>query len=808
MIQRRIQSALLLAAVMSLLAAGRAGAQEATAPAAADASDTRLEEVVVTARKRTESLMTVPVAVTALSGSVLERRDVTNLQQVAQLAPQVTMVQGNSGNGATFSIRGLGSSFLDAGLEQTVAVNIDGVQIGRGHIISQAFFDISQVEVLKGPQALFFGKNSPAGVVSISSNNPGSSFEGMVKAGYEFEDRERYVEAVASGPVASTVGVRVAIRASQADGFLTNTAGPGTWQFSPGLYLPGAPIFQNPGFETRQPADKNLTLRTTLVWEPVAQFRATLKLQAGHAANNGINGLDQPVCFAGQTVPRAGGGPGGVGSGADPYGDCSLNEKRTGGALPPQVAVNYPGAQNGQPYGYDDAYFGTLSLNYDLSNHLTLNSVTGYYNLQTWGFDSLDDTSLSAAMLASGEYDETVSQELRLTSSFDAPVNFTVGAYYEHVKFTDETNILLGFFGVGVYPDPRTHSYNMTSRLSPNDNDATSAFGQVRWKIIDSLELDAGARWTEEKKQGFSYNAFVNQAFPLSFIVLPEGQRVGGDVTNVNVSPETTLSWTAAPDLLLYASYKTGYKSGGISNPQLLTANYATDSLFFKPEKARGEEIGFKASLLNRSMRVQLNAYNYNYSALQLSIFDNQSSSFIIKNAAEARIRGIEGSMDWRVVRDLTMDAAVGYNKARYASYPNAPCNYSNVAQCVDNAVSLTGQALARAPDWSGNLGATYDVPLSSKVQLAIGADMDFTSSYFSDDADEPHLLQKSFQRWNANLRLHDTDDRYELALIGRNLADKIIAAYSTNNIGGPPTQYNVNTVRPREIILQGTYRF
>jgi len=806
MIESRIHSDLLLAALAVVLLAGKASGQQAAAPT--DTNENRLEEIVVTARKRTESLMTVPVAVTALSGAALERKDITDLQQVAQLAPQVTMVQGNSGNGATFSIRGLGSSFLDAGLEQTVAVNIDGVQIGRGHIISQAFFDMSQVEVLKGPQALFFGKNSPAGVVSISSNNPGQNFEGLAQVGYEFEDRERYVEAVASGPLSSTFGARVAIRASQGDGFLTNTAGPGTWLFSPGLYVPGDPVFQNPGFETRQPADKNITMRTTLVWQPVEQFQAALKLQAGHEANNGINSLDQPVCFAGQTLPRAGGGPGGVGSAPDPYGDCSLNQYRSGGALPPQVALNYPGAQNGQPYGYDDAYFGTLSLKYDLSNHLTLNSVTGYYNLQTWGFDSLDNTSLSAAMLASGEYDQSVSQELRLTSSFDSPVNFTAGAYYEHVKYTDETNILLGYIGVGVYPDPRTNSYNATSRLSPNNNDATSAFGQIRWKIIDSLEFDAGARWTEEKKQGFSYNAFVNQAWPLNFILLPEGQRVGGDVTNVNVSPEATLSWTAAPDVLLYASYKTGYKSGGISNPQLLTANYATDTLFFKPEKAKGEEIGFKTTLLDQSMRVQLNVYNYNYSDLQLSIFENQSSSFIIKNAAEATIRGVEGSVDWRIVRDVTVDAAVGYNHARYSSYPDGPCNYTDAAQCVNSAVSLTGQQLARAPDWSGNLGATYDIPLDANLKLAIGADMDFTSAYFSDDSDEPELKQKAFQRWNANLRLHDPNDRWELAFIGRNLADKIIAAYSTNNIGGLPTQYNVNTVRPRELIVQATYRF
>jgi len=768
----------------------------------------RFDEILVTARKQTESLMTVPVAVSAINGKDIERKAVANLMQMAQMVPQVTLQQGNSGNGASFAIRGLGSSFLDSGLEQTVSVNINGMQIGRGHIIAQAFFDVAQVEVLKGPQALFFGKNSPAGVVSIKSVRPGDTLEGIVRAGYEFEADERYIEAAVGGPLSQTFGARIAVRAGKSEGFLTNSAGPGTWVFSPGLVVPGLPIFENPGYIGRQPSTETLVGRGTFSWEPDSQLKALLTVQGGRVKTDGPTSLGQAVCFSPVTQPTAGGIPGVTPGIPDPYGECKLDRNRVNGRLPAEVAANYPHARDGKPYSYSNVFLSTLDVGYDFGA-LSLNSVTGYFYLKTFGFDLFENSSLSAVGGGNGEKAETFSQELRLSSDFDGPLNFVLGGYYEKTDFTSEVNVMVGMVGVGLYPDSRTGSYHSGTRIGANHNRTASLFGQARFDITDTLQLAAGLRWTHEKKRSTSTNTFVNDAFPLAAaFFIPEGTPIAGKFSDNNISPEVTLSWSVTPDVMVFGAYKTGYKSGGFANPQILTPAYNADNIRFKSEKVKGFEAGLKGTLLDRTVQVQMTAYRYNYDNLQVSVFDPATASFLIKNAASARIQGLEGSVAWRPFDGFSVDAAVGYNHARYRKYLTAPCAVSVPENCSGAFANLSGQPLARAPDWSGNFGATYDMPLTGEIRLAFGGDVNFSSSFFSLDSNEPLVKQKSFQRLNGSIRLHQADDRWELALIGRNLTDKVIAAYTTDTIGGSPTQFNVNTLRPREVTLQGTFRF
>lgn len=780
----------------------------AEAGAKADGGYDGFGEILVTARKQTESLMTVPVAVSAVGGKEIERKAVANLMQIAQLVPQVTLQQGNSGNGASFAIRGLGSSFLDSGLEQTVAININGMQIGRGHIIAQAFFDVAQVEVLKGPQALFFGKNSPAGVVSIKSVRPGKKLEGIVRAGYEFEADERYIEAAVGGPISDVLGARFAVRAGQSAGFLTNSAGPGVWVFSPGLVVPGQPIFQNPGNVGRQPSTKTLVGRGTFSFTPDNPFTALLTVQAGRVTTDGPTSLGQAVCFAPVTQPTAGGIPGATPGIPDPYGECRLDRNRVNGRLPEEVARNYPHARSGKPYSYSNVFLTTLETGYDFGD-ISLNAVTGYFHLKTFGFDLFENSSLSAVGGGNGETAETFSQEVRLSSDFDGPLNFTLGGYYEKSDFTGEVNVMVGLVGIGLFPDPRTGSYHSGTRISNNHNRTTSFFGQARYDLTDTLELAGGLRWTHETKRARSINRFVNQAFPLKdAFFIPENVPIDGRLKDNNVSPEVTVSWKATPDILVFGAYKTGYKSGGFANPQILTPAYNSTNIRFNPEKVKGFEGGVKGTLFDRTVQLQLTAYRYNYDNLQLSVFDPATASFLIKNAASARVQGVEGSIDWRPSDRLSVDAAVGYNHARYRSYTTAPCAVSLPGNCVGAFADLSGQPLARAPDWSGNIGATYDLPLMNDIRIAFNANMNFSSSFFSAESNEPLLRQKAFQRWNGSIRLHQENDRWELALIGRNLTDKVIAAYTTDTIGGSPTQFNVNTVRPREVTLQATIRF
>ncbi|MEQ8516963.1 MAG: TonB-dependent receptor plug domain-containing protein, partial [Chromatocurvus sp.] len=254
-----------------------------------------IEEVVVTARKKQESSLDVPVAVVAISGEKIESQGLTDLNRIAQMTPQVILAQGDSGAGASFVIRGLGSSAFDAGIEQSVVVNIDGVPATRGALVTTSMFDLQQIEVLKGPQVLFFGKNSPAGVISIASRGPSNEFEAQIRTGYEFEAAERYVEGIVSGPLSSTLGARVAVRASQMDGWMENVAQAFTDASgnNPNPFNPlGTSVNDND-----RPGGHDYLARVTLSWAPSETFDASLKYAISSKEYNG--GFTQAWCEGG-----------------------------------------------------------------------------------------------------------------------------------------------------------------------------------------------------------------------------------------------------------------------------------------------------------------------------------------------------------------------------------------------------------------------------------------------------------------------------------------------------------------------------
>ena len=754
-----------------------------------------IEDIIVTARKKSESLINVPVAVTALSSETIERANATTLQKIGDLAPQVTLVKGFSGSGASFNIRGLGSSFIDAGVEQTVAINVDGVPVGRGNIITQAFFDLEQVEILKGPQALFFGKNSPAGVVSVRTRGPSDRFEGSVRAGYEFVADERYVEAAVGAPLTETLGVRVAGRASKMTGYLVNNAVSIPYPYAPALSTQGA-------MHRRQPRTESYQGRVTLRWAPTDQFSAELKAFGGNYKDDGTDGYAQTICFSPLTNPVF--PP--LGGAADPYSDCGLNKNKASAAGPAAITSTIEGYEpDGRSRTNQDVALGSLTLNYE-SNDITLTSVTGYYHIKSGSTFSAERSSYALFPAFIFEHNNTFTQEFRATSDFSAPLNFTFGLFFESSRFTTGVNALI----VPAGPDPVTGSWASSHARSRQKADTYSPFAQLRWSINDQLELAGGVRYTYLKKDVDNFNAFVHSALgPNSALFLPEGIVLRSHIRDHNYSPEATLTWRPTQDLTVYGAFKTGYKSGGASSLNILSPTFTGETLSFRPEKAIGGEVGFKGYLFDRSIRFELTGYSYKYKDLQVTSYDQPSFSFLIQNAASARIKGVELSAEWRATPELTLNGAVGYNKARYISFPLAPCGARSDGDCVPNGThSLAGNPLVRAPDWSGNAGAVYDVPLGSGLRLGLNADIQFSSKYYTQEDINPLASQDAFVKLNAGVRLHDEDDKWELAFIGRNLTNKYILLYTTDMLLGGANQFLSGSGRPRELAVQGTFRF
>lgn len=257
----------------------------------------QVAEVVVTARKREENVQNIPVAVTAVSGADVEKFNLTTVEDVAARTPQLIIARGSSGSGADITMRGIGSSSENIGIEQSVSVNVDGVYYGQGRAIDEGVFDVSSIQVLKGPQALFYGKNATAGAVAIQTNDPGTRREGSLTAGYEFNAEEPFVEGILSGPVTNNFGLRLAFHYSdQQSGYLSNTATPGVYNtFDIATLTPHTYPIGEPSKSLGQAQDA--LVRLTAKWTPTSRLTVTGKFTFDdHAANNNVDNTVVVYC--------------------------------------------------------------------------------------------------------------------------------------------------------------------------------------------------------------------------------------------------------------------------------------------------------------------------------------------------------------------------------------------------------------------------------------------------------------------------------------------------------------------------------
>lgn len=800
---RPMTAAVCLALGLVLTAnAGQAVAQDSegtTRTAAQKVSET----ITVSARKRDESLQDVPVAIQAFNNEQLELYQATDLQEISQLASQVILIPAASGAGASFHIRGIGSSAGDPGVDSSVVINIDGVQVNRGRIIRQAMFDVGTVEILKGPQALFFGKNSPAGVVSIKSQGPTDEWEFLGRFGYETEAREFIWEAIASGPINDKFGIRLAYRGTDSDGWLKNVAQPIASPFGQDGNPFASEPFAFPGaLDSRKGGNTQHIGRLTLQADPTDNFSATLKVLGTHYTDDGAATLENTSCSG--DLPLTSPVASGI-TAFDPFGDCDLDGVTSQGALPPEIVAGYAGTErrNGDAYGIYDSVLVTLDLEYSNDNFV-LSSITGYFYYDWTRWDNFDGTVFTQYMGIQLEKHRQWSQELRFLTTFDSPVNFMLGAFYENVDRDSDNRGKIAAPG----PDPINGFTNNWEGISTVKGDSWSVFAQLIWDITENLELAGGLRYTEEDKTARQELLFANPI--IGFIFFPVGVPINSVFKDDDVSPEATLTWAISDEVTVYGAYKTGYKSGGFSTNTVLSPTATSENLTFDAESSKGFEFGVKSSLLGGALRINATVYRYTFSNLQVSAFDQETTSFQIRNAASARTTGVEIDLNWVVNDNLILRGQVGYNEARYSDFAGAPCyrGQDPASGCVGGVQDLTGSQLVFAPDWSGSVGFTYDRPIGNGWLIGLSSDAVFQGGYFTALPNDPRARQGNNVKVNASLRLYSDDDRWELAVIGRNIGNKRTLGGSADKPGGLAGDIFANSQRARQIIFQVTARY
>ncbi len=725
----------------------------------------QIDEIVVSARKREEGLQQVPVAVTAFSGDQIQQRGIDGLEDLSTAVAGLFIDDQAAGQSGLISLRGIASSALNQTLDQAISINIDGMAISNGNVLRLGQYDLQQVEILKGPQALFFGKNSPGGIISLKTNGPTDEFFIQGRGGYEFNAKEKFGEIIVSGPLTDSFGYRGVF-------YITDQEGP----------------FENvaTGDENAE-AQRELFGRLTLEFDPSEDFNAVLKVSFSDIESDSTVGAQRINCAA------TTGGPGSIEA---PLDDCVPNE--TFVSAPP-VASAFEGIdesfRDGNYFWEQQSVLATLGIDYTPSDKVSLTSITGYYQTDQEYFQQF--LRAAPALPAGGllvpansvtasnqpSY-RALSQEIRAATTFNGPLNFVGGVYFEDNFAVDRPCPV--FFGLFI-----CSAYNVNGF-------AYSTFGQMVIDATDTIEIAGGLRYTKEVKKIDAFS-FGPVSGPVPFT--PDERRFD------NVSPEFTISWRPTDDLTIYGAYKEGFKSGSFN-----TATGSSGAQNFDQELAEGGEIGVKSTWFDRTLRVNATAYRFNYSGLQVSSFDATVNAISTSNAGAARVQGFELETLWTPsqIEGLTLDGSMNYNRARYTDFRQAPCylGQTPATGCIGgNFQNLTGSPIVQAPEWTATFGASIDraVP-NTDLRFRLSADAAYSSEYFTQlSSGPPNLWEDGYFIFNAGGAIYDDNRGWEVSVIGRNLTNEIYPVISNNSVLGQ--EITASTNRPRAVIMQLTIR-
>ncbi|ACE82733.1 TonB-dependent receptor [Cellvibrio japonicus] len=768
-----------------------------------------LEEVLVTAQKRVQSLRDVPISVNAVSGEKIENAGITNIEKLGDYIPSFNMTQ--TGIGTNIAIRGI-SSGVNQGFEQSAAQFVDSIHFGRSQLSRAPFLDLERVEVLRGPQSILFGKNSTAGAISITTAKPGNEFEAKLSALYEPEHGERDLRLVVSSPLSDTLGLRVAILDSELDGYMENTT-----------------------LNRDESHDTNRVVRGTLVWKPDELWDITLKMETGSFDSNGRNiEVIKPV-YNEQILDSNGNPP----PGAIPY--ANMLALLTQGNYLLDTTHDFKRQSNGD-YSYNNTENITLTIERTLGEH-RFTSVTGY---NAYDFEELCDCDFTGApgfnILSMEDYSQ-FSQEFRIASPEDQTFSYLGGAFFQtaDLDFHDEIRVPTN----SVIPTALVSSVGSaanllrgasTQRNFAQTTDIYAIFAQATWNITDQFRTILGARYTYEDKSANRHLYYVTsdgQALPQGSASDPynslwrifriDPHNIKGDRNESAFTPLVTIQYDLNDTDMVYISYTTGFKSGGF-DVRANAAPNALDGLYpeldgtweFEDEEVTNIEIGGKFVLAEGAAEINAALFRSEFTNMQTSQFDG-SLSFIVTNAGEAVVQGLEVDGRWALTDSVLLRGGFAYIDFEYTKFPNSQCYFGqvdNIAPLGDGICDATGKRREFTPEWQGNAGIDYTINFSNGLKLVNTLDVIYSDSYLTTPSLDPRLVQDAFTKLNARIALSGDNDMWELALIGKNLTDESVITYANGLpvasvlTQGASSGFYAFYERPRSVALQGTIRF
>ncbi|MBN7798220.1 TonB-dependent receptor [Parahaliea mediterranea] len=734
------------------------------------AAQAQLEEVVVTAEKRSQSIQDVPLSVAALSGSDIEVGKIDGMNDIAFRTPGLSFVEANIGEPRVY-IRGIGNGSDSAASDQAVGIFLDEVYIGRTGGVGFDLFDLERIEILRGPQGTLYGKNTNGGAINIVTSRPSREPEMRVR-GSVGSDSLLHLQGLASGPLGDSAAGKLVFSWRERDGFGENVITPGevatAGDFSASKLIGGTIGAANGGEELGDL--ENWSVRGQLLFDVGAN--GELLLGADYAKNktNGncrhIQNLDKAI------------------AGLAPFWEGAMSDRYK--ADERNCASQFDTSQEREVSGL------MARFEYDF-NWATLTSITAWrssdYNLvdDLTGLPliDLDAPSPEGVPLPPGSFtgpenvvdavDEKASQwsqELRLAGGSDR-IDWLAGVFFmqEDVERDEEyyTQYSSLLQGLGLAP--------IGNVLFTQDNttESIAVYGQMDWHLTEQLTLTYGLRWAEDEKD-ITQNALDLLGTSPSGVplILPEFPAPASASDSWSkVTQKVSLSYNLTDDMMFYATYSEGYKSGAFQS-QTNTVEAAIQPV--DPEFVENIEFGMKSSWWDNRAQFNLSYFDMDYEDLQ--VFELNSRFLLVLLNAQAQSEGVEASFDIMPVDNLTLSASYNWNDASYEEFINA------------NGLDLSGNNLSYAPEQSYTVTANYRWPLAGGSTLDLGATYSWKDDYFLGPQNRERETQEAVGILDASVSWTSVDTSLSVDVWGKNLSDELVLAHQIVDPTGVTSEY------------------
>ncbi len=721
-----------------------------------------LEEVVVTAEKRASTVQDTPISITAFSGDALADAGITSTDALANYTPGLTIQKEVIGK---VVIRGIGTENYTVGSDPGVAIHKDGVYLARSSVSIFDFYDVSRIEVLRGPQGTLYGRNAIGGVINIVSNEPTEEFDAYARLDVGNYSKRR-IEAAINGAFSDAVLGRLSVLYAERDGYTDN------------IYPGRAAVPPSAGNSFGVPAISSAADRGVdgLDDQDLLSVRGQLRFALGDSVNLLLNAEitrddSQPPAFKYFDSTNA-------------YwfnllgADQDIADLRT---VSQGFETVIPGSDRTVPStGSADQDAFSARLTWDLGG-ATLTSLTAYRSIDFSWINDGDGYDTYFVNYFQTDESKQLTQEFQLTSNDeDARLKWIVGAYYLDEEAETFTGIPFLAFANPAAPyilwdgESNTQSY--------------AIFGQASYDLTDRLTLIGGARYNRDEKDGFlNYDLFGLGVFP------PQDLDDSWD----SVTPKFAAEYRFTNDVMGYVSATRGFKSGGF--------NLISFQEPYDPEYVWAYELGVKSRLAEGRVIANFDVFYYDYKDLQVGQVVNLSAN--VTNAAKATIKGAEAELRAALGGGFEINAGLAWLDTEYDEFitedpafsgqPSAPGALGCGVQVgpptvppagVNRTISLAGCELPRAPELQGNIGIGWTAPLA-RGSVHARADYAYRGDQFFTQFNRQEVAQDSYGIVSARIGYRAVDERWGITLYGDNLGDEeYFATVLESGVASPGT--------------------